>query len=165
MRTKVFGYYRFNLANSVREDNLPKQQRMCRAFTRKNGMKIVGEYIDSTRSSDGFGFMLGELKRTEVKVVIIAEAEALARHPIEREAILLKLKSLGVRVVTAAGDDLTNDPAKEPMREAALRFAHAEAVTAALRTLKAFKMGREMAMERRASARPSVSGDRAAVAA
>jgi DNA invertase Pin-like site-specific DNA recombinase len=117
------------------------------------------------RSSDGFDFMLRELKRTETKVVIVAEADTLARNPIEREAIILKLKSLGVRVVTVAGDDLTNDPAKAPMREAALRYGHAEAVAAALRTLKMVGIGHEMAAARRASARPTVSGDRAAVAA
>lgn len=150
--TQALAYHRVSPTKNRRQDTFARDRKLCRAFARKNRMKLEGEYLDFETRGEFFDCLLRDLKRSGIKTVIVAEATTLARSPIERETIILELKALGVSVVTCAGDDLSNDLAKEPMRQAALKFAWTEATVAKLHMLKLIAEGRRMALARRASA-------------
>jgi DNA invertase Pin-like site-specific DNA recombinase len=63
-----------------------------------------------------------------VRVVIIEDASRFARDLMTKELGILSLIKLGVRVITATGDDLTDtsDPMKKAMRQIAGAFAELE---------------------------------------
>jgi DNA invertase Pin-like site-specific DNA recombinase len=146
----ALAYYRANDTTGGREDNLPRQQKLVRAFAKKNRLKLAGEFLDIVKQGIGFDQLLSELERQMVKVVIVSDASTLAHSPIARETAILMLKARGVTCITCAGDDLTNDPARAPMREAALSFGRDEALSLAMRVLNVVIAGRKAALARAA---------------
>jgi DNA invertase Pin-like site-specific DNA recombinase len=83
---------------------------------------IVG---DIARRSPGFGELLDRIEGNGVRIVIVEDASRFARDLITQELGILALIKRGVRVLTANGDDLTDDsdPARKMMRQVAIVLA------------------------------------------
>src|SRR5262249_8388341 len=76
----------------------------------------------------GFSALLDRIENNGVRTVIVEDATRFARDLIAQELGVLLLIKRGVRVLTAAGDDLTDasDPSRVMMRQIAGAFAQYE---------------------------------------
>ncbi len=83
---------------------------------------------DPIETRPGFNRLLDRIEGNGVRVVLIEDATRFARDLMTQELGILSLIKLGVRVVTASGDDLTDtsDPMKKAMRQIAGAFAELE---------------------------------------
>ena len=83
---------------------------------------------DPIETRPGFNRLLDRIEGNGVRVVIIEDASRFARDLMTQELGILSLIKLGVRVITATGDDLTDtcDPMKKAMRQIAGAFAELE---------------------------------------
>ena len=83
---------------------------------------------DPIETRPGFNRLLDRLERNGVRVVLIEDATRFARDLMTQELGILSLIRIGVRVITATGDDLTDtgDPMKKAMRQIAGAFAELE---------------------------------------
>ena len=83
---------------------------------------------DPIETRPGFNRLLDRIEGNGVRVVIIEDASRFARDLMTQELGILTLIKLGVRVITATGDDLTDtsDPMKKAMRQIAGAFAELE---------------------------------------
>ena len=83
---------------------------------------------DPIETRPGFNRLLDRIESNGVRVVIIEDASRFARDLMTQELGILSLIKLGVRVITATGDDLTDtsDPMKKAMRQIAGAFAELE---------------------------------------
>jgi DNA invertase Pin-like site-specific DNA recombinase len=89
--------------------------RAIEAFAKRAGFELVGEFYDEAVSGKdpiegrpGFKALLERIANNGVRVVIVEDASRFARHLLTQEAGIALLVSLGVRVLTANGDDLTD---------------------------------------------------------
>jgi DNA invertase Pin-like site-specific DNA recombinase len=105
------------------------------AFAKRAGFALVGEFADPGVSGadpiaerPGFGKLLDRIEGNGVRVVIIEDASRFARELMTQELGILALMKRGVRVLTANGDDLTDegDPSRKMMRQIAGAFAEYE---------------------------------------
>jgi DNA invertase Pin-like site-specific DNA recombinase len=83
---------------------------------------------DPIETRPGFNKLLDRIEGNGVRVVIIEDASRFGRDLMTQELGILSLIKLGVRVITAAGDQLTDtsDPLKKAMRQIAGAFAELE---------------------------------------
>lgn len=83
---------------------------------------------DPIETRPGFNRLLDRIESNGVRTVIIEDATRFARDLMTQELGILSLIGLGVRVITAAGEDLTDtsDPMKIAMRQIAGAFAQLE---------------------------------------
>jgi DNA invertase Pin-like site-specific DNA recombinase len=136
-KTTAVAYLRTSSAQNVGEDkDSAKRQRLAIAgFAGRAGFDLVGEFSDPGVSGadpiaerPGFGELLDRIEGNGVRVVIVEDASRFARDLITQELGILALIKRGVRVLTANGDDLTDDsdPARKMMRQVAGAFAEYE---------------------------------------
>jgi DNA invertase Pin-like site-specific DNA recombinase len=92
-----------------------RQRDAIEAFASCAGFELAGEFYDATVSGKdpiegrpGFRALLERVVGNGVRVVIVEDASRFARHLLTQEAGISLLVGLGVRVMTAAGDDLTD---------------------------------------------------------
>jgi DNA invertase Pin-like site-specific DNA recombinase len=71
---------------------------------------------DPIESRPGFAALLNRIEGNGVRVVLVEDASRFARDLVAQELGVVALIKLGMRVLTATGDDLTttNDPMKSP---------------------------------------------------
>ena len=83
---------------------------------------------DPIETRPGFNRLLDRIEGNGVKIVLVEDASRFARDLMTQELGILSLIKLGVRVITATGDDLTDtsDPMKKAMRQIAGAFAELE---------------------------------------
>jgi DNA invertase Pin-like site-specific DNA recombinase len=83
---------------------------------------------DPIETRPGFNRLLDRIEGNGVRTVLIEDASRFARDLMTQELGILSLIKLGVRVITASGDDLTDtsDPMKKAMRQIAGAFAELE---------------------------------------
>jgi DNA invertase Pin-like site-specific DNA recombinase len=83
---------------------------------------------DPIESRPGFARLLDRIEGNGVRVVLIEDASRFARDLIAQELGIVLLVARGVKVITAAGDDLTDtsDPSRVMMRQIAGAFAQYE---------------------------------------
>jgi DNA invertase Pin-like site-specific DNA recombinase len=83
---------------------------------------------DPIETRPGSNKRLDRIKGNAVRVVIIEDATRFARDLMTQELGILSLIKLGVSVITASGDELTDtsDPMKKAMRQIAGAFAELE---------------------------------------
>ena len=83
---------------------------------------------DPIETRPGFKRLLDRIEGNGVRIVIIEDASRFARELMTQELGILTLIKLGVRVITATGEDLTDtsDPMKKAMRQIAGAFAELE---------------------------------------
>jgi DNA invertase Pin-like site-specific DNA recombinase len=138
-RTKAVAYLRTSSAANVGQDkDSDKRQRAAiTAFAKRARYEIAAEDFfydpavsgaDPIETRPGFNRLLDRIESNGVRVVIIEDASRFARDLMTQELGILSLIKLGVRVITAAGDDLTDtsDPMKKAMRQIAGAFAELE---------------------------------------
>jgi DNA invertase Pin-like site-specific DNA recombinase len=126
-------YLRTSSATNVGtdKDSEPRQRRAIEGFAKRNGFALVAEFSDkAVKGTDpiearpGFSALLDRIEGNGVRVVIVEDASRLARSLITQELGIIALINRGVRVMTAAGDDLTDDsdPSRTMMRQIAGAF-------------------------------------------
>ena len=117
-----------------REDE-PRQRGAIRAFARRAGFALVGEFSDPGVSGadpiakrPGFAKLLYRIETSGVRVVIVEDATSFAREVITQELGIIALMKRNVRVLTTKGDDLTDDsePSRKILRQIAIAFAEYE---------------------------------------
>ena len=134
IRTPAIAYLRTSSAANVGADKgSDKRQRDAIAtYAKHAGFAVVDTYYDAAVSGanpietrPGFLALLDRIEGDGVRTVCIEDASRFARKLITQELGILSLIKRGVRVLTAAGDDLTatDDPFKKAMRQIAGAFA------------------------------------------
>ena len=90
------------------------------------GQAVSG--ADPIETRPGFAALLNRIESNGVRTVIVEDASRFARDLVAQELGILSLIALGVRVLTASGEDLTDtsDPMKIAMRQIAGAFAQLE---------------------------------------
>jgi DNA invertase Pin-like site-specific DNA recombinase len=137
LKQTAVAYLRTSSAQNVGEDkDSARRQRLAIAgFAKRTGYDLVAEFSDPGVSGGdpiaerpGFGQLLDRIEGNGVRVVIVEDASRFARDLITQELGILVLIKRGVRVLTANGDDLTDDsdPARKMMRQVAGAFAEYE---------------------------------------
>jgi DNA invertase Pin-like site-specific DNA recombinase len=138
-RTKAVAYLRTSSAANVGadKDSDKRQRQAIAAYAKVAKFEIAAEdwfYDPAVSGADpietrpGFNKLLDRIEGNGVRVVIIEDASRFARDMMVQELGILSLIKLGVRVITASGDDLTDtsDPMKKAMRQIAGAFAELE---------------------------------------
>src|SRR5271157_4161044 len=138
-RTKAVAYLRTSSAANVGQDkDSETRQRKAIAAYAKSARYDIGpedwfydpavKGADTIEARPGFNRLLDRIEDNGVRVVIVEDASRFARDLLTQELGILSLIKLGVRVVTASGDELTDtsDPMKIAMRQIAGAFAQLE---------------------------------------
>jgi DNA invertase Pin-like site-specific DNA recombinase len=160
-------YFRTSSAANVGadRDSLPRQRAAVQAFAKDNRFEIVGEYRDDAVSGadaidgrDGFNAMLDRIEGNGVRTVIVESATRFARTMLAAELGIVQLQKLGVTVLTAAGENLTEEenPERIAMRQMAIVFSQLEK-SRLVHKLKAAR-DRKRAKEGRCEGRKPVPG-------
>ena len=138
-RVKAVAYLRTSSAANVGadKDSDKRQRQAIAAYAKSARFEIAADdwfYDPAVSGADpietrpGFNRLLDRIEGNGVRVVIIEDASRFARDLMTQELGILSLIKLGVRVITATGDDLTDtsDPMKKAMRQIAGAFAELE---------------------------------------
>jgi len=138
-RVKAVAYLRTSSAANVGadKDSEKRQRQAITAYAKSARFEIAAEdwfYDPAVSGADpietrpGFNKLLDRIEGNGVRVVIIEDSSRFARDLMTQELGILSLIKLGVRVITAAGDELTDtsDPMKKAMRQIAGAFAELE---------------------------------------
>jgi DNA invertase Pin-like site-specific DNA recombinase len=134
---EAVAYLRTSSATNVGadKDSDKRQREAIAAFARHNGFEIVAEFFDAAVSGadpiegrPGFRALLDRITSNGVRIVIVEDASRFARTLMVQEAGIAVLVSLGVRVLTSRGDDLTDsdDEMRVAMRQIAGVFSQLE---------------------------------------
>ena len=137
--TQAVAYLRTSSAANVGadKDSEKRQRQAITAYAKSARFEVAAEdwfYDPAVSGADpietrpGFNRLLDRIEGNGVRVVIIEDASRFARDLMTQELGILSLIKLGVRVITATGDDLTDtsDPMKKAMRQIAGAFAELE---------------------------------------
>jgi DNA invertase Pin-like site-specific DNA recombinase len=136
-RVKAVGYVRTSSATNVGadKDSEPRQRRAIERFAKSAGYEVVEWFndpavsgADPIESRPGFAALLNRIEGNGVRVVLVEDASRFARDLVAQELGVVVLIKLGMRVLTATGDDLTttDDPMKVCMRQMAGAFSQLE---------------------------------------
>jgi DNA invertase Pin-like site-specific DNA recombinase len=132
-RVEAVAYIRTSSATNVgaEKDSDTRQRAAIEGYARRAGYVLVDEFADqAVKGTDpiearpGFSALLDRIEGNGVRVVIVEDASRLARSLITQELGIIALINRGVRVLTASGDDLTDDsdPSRTMMRQIAGAF-------------------------------------------
>src|ERR1051325_423984 len=117
------------------KDSERRQREAIQAFAKREGFTLIEDFSDPGVSGadpiaerPGFGQLLDRIEANGVRIVIVEDASRFARELMTQELGILALMKRGVRVLTANGDDLTDesDPSRKMMRQIAGAFAEDE---------------------------------------
>jgi DNA invertase Pin-like site-specific DNA recombinase len=117
------------------KDSEKRQRAAIEGYAKRAGVTVVDWFYDPAVSGadpidtrPGFSKLLDRIEGNGVRVVLIEDATRFARDLVAQELGILLLIDRGVRVITAAGDDLTDtsDPSRVMMRQIAGAFAQFE---------------------------------------
>ena len=103
--TRAVIYARYS-SSGQREESIEGQIRDCREFAQRNGLNIIGEYIDKALSgkSDNrpdFQRMLRDSERGHFEAVVMWKMDRFARNRYDSAMYKCKLKRNGVRIFYA----------------------------------------------------------------
>jgi DNA invertase Pin-like site-specific DNA recombinase len=124
-RIPAIAYLRTSSAANVGAVKDSDMRQAIAGFAKRAGFDLVGEFYDAAVSDEpiegrpGFKALLERVVGNGVRVVIVEDASRFARHLLTQEAGISLLVGLGVRVLTAAGDDLidSDDEFRVAMRQ------------------------------------------------
>jgi DNA invertase Pin-like site-specific DNA recombinase len=165
IKTAAVAYLRTSSAQNVGEDkDSAKRQRLAIAgYAGRAGYDLIDEFSDPGVSGadpiaerPGFSELLDRIEGNGVRVVLVEDASRFARDLITQELGILALIKRGVRVLTANGDNLTDDsdPARKMMRQVAGAFAEYEKARIVAK-LKAARVRKREATGRKVEGRKS----------
>jgi DNA invertase Pin-like site-specific DNA recombinase len=134
---KAVAYIRTSSATNVGvdKDSERRQRAAIEVYARRVGLDVVDWFYDPAVSGadpietrPGFSALLDRIEANGVRVVLVEDTTRFARDLIAQELGIVVLVSRGVRVITAAGEDLcdTSDPSRVMMRQIAGAFAQYE---------------------------------------
>lgn len=113
---KAFSYLRVSGNEQITGDGFPRQRDAIGAYAAAAGYQVVAEFRDGGVSGTnelahrpGLTRLFDALLSNGVRVVLIENSDRLARALLVGEAILAQFRDAGVRVLTASGNDLTDD--------------------------------------------------------
>ena len=137
--TKAVAYLRTSSAANVGQDkdSEKRQRKAIAAYAKSARFEIAADdwfYDPAVSGADpietrpGFERLLDRIESNGVRTVIVEDASRFARDLIAQELGIISLEKLGVRVITANGDELTDttDEMKKAMRQIAGTFAELE---------------------------------------
>jgi DNA invertase Pin-like site-specific DNA recombinase len=138
-KVKAVAYLRTSSGANVGgdRDSDKRQREAIERYAKAASFDVVGEYYDAAVSGKdpietraGFAQLLDRIEDNGVRTVLVEDASRFARDLITQELGLLALIKRDVRVLTAAGEDLTasDDPTRKLMRQIAGAFAEYERV-------------------------------------
>jgi DNA invertase Pin-like site-specific DNA recombinase len=136
-RVPAVGYVRTSSATNIGadKDSERRQKRAIERFAKAAGFELVDWFndpavsgADPIESRPGFAALLNRIEANGVRVVLVEDASRFARDLMAQELGIGVLIKLGVRVLTAGGDDMTetDDHMKVAMRQIAGAFAQLE---------------------------------------
>lgn len=134
-RVSAFAYLRTSSLANADGDSRHRQTEAIMRRATADSFEVKATFADVGVSGaipaaerPAFAAMLDALEANGTRTVIVEDASRLARDLIASETAILLLIERGVRVLTAAGDDLTDDsdPMRTAMRQIAGAFAQAE---------------------------------------
>src|SRR5271169_6125297 len=136
-QVQAVGYVRTSSAANIGggKDSEPRQRRAIERFAKAEGFDVVEWFndpavsgADPIESRPGFAALLNRIDGNGVRVVLVEDASRFARDLMAQELGLGVLIKLGMKVLTANGDDLTvtDDHMKVAMRQIAGTFAQLE---------------------------------------
>lgn len=132
---KATAYLRTSSATNVDGDSPYRQNDAISAFARSSGLQLTSCFWDAAVSGadpvetrSGFRSLMEHCEAEGVGVIVVEDPSRFARSMIAQEMGLALLAARGVRVVTASGQDLSDesDPAKVMMRQIAGAFSQYE---------------------------------------
>jgi DNA invertase Pin-like site-specific DNA recombinase len=126
-KVKAVSYVRVSGRGQVGGDGPERQREAIRRFASGAGFDLLEEFSDlgvsGTRElSDrpGLAALIDRVEHNGVKTVIVERADRLARDLLVGEVILQQFRAVGVKVLTADGQDLTadgDDPTRTLIRQ------------------------------------------------
>ena len=130
----ALGYIRTSSLTNAEGDSVPRQRAAIAAYAARAGLDVAGEYADVVTGADpiegrtGFAALLAHIAGNGVRVVIVEDASRFARSLMVQEAGIALLQGLGVKLVTAGGENLTDssDPDRVFIRQVLGAAAQAE---------------------------------------
>ncbi|TWA87119.1 DNA invertase Pin-like site-specific DNA recombinase [Azospirillum brasilense] len=150
MTANALAYLRTSSAANVEGDSAFRQNDAVMGYASRTGINVVACYWDAAVSGadpietrDGFAAMLEQAVQDGIGLIIVEDASRFARGMIAQEMGVMLLVKRGIRVVTASGQDLTDesDPSKVMMRQIAGAFSQYEKA----KLVQKLKHGREQA--------------------
>jgi DNA invertase Pin-like site-specific DNA recombinase len=117
------------------KDSERRQRTAIQRYARRAGITVIAWFndpavsgADPIESRPGFSALLDRIEANGVRIVLVEDASRFARDLVAQELGLLMLMKRGVRVITAAGDDMTDtsDPSRIMMRQIAGSFSEYE---------------------------------------
>jgi DNA invertase Pin-like site-specific DNA recombinase len=134
---KAVAYMRTSSATNVGadKDSERRQRTAITVYAKLGNYQITDWYNDPAVSGadpietrPGFAALLDRIEGNGVSVVLIEDATRFARDLVAQELGIMLLIKRGVHVITANGDDLTDDsdPTRKMMRQIAGAFAEYE---------------------------------------
>ena len=122
---QAIAYIRVSSNGQVEGTGLDRQRETVQAFANANGYELVATYADEGVSGTVDGFDrpgLADLANnvSEGQVILVENADRIARDLLVGEVILGQFREHGIKVVDCAGIDLTNidgDPTRTLIRQ------------------------------------------------
>jgi len=115
-RIEALSYLRVSSVGQLEGDGIDRQRRAVTAYAKSAGLQIIEEYRDDGVSGTcewedrpGLSSLLERLASNGVRVVVVEQADRLARDLMVSELILSECRRLDVRVIDASGNDLASD--------------------------------------------------------
>lgn len=133
--TRALAYLRTSSASNVEGDSPHRQDAAIMGYAARHGVEVVACYWDAAVSGadpietrDGFVALLDHAAADGVALVIVEDASRFARSMIAQELGVTLLAKRGVRLVTASGQELSDDsdPTKVMFRQIAGAFSQYE---------------------------------------
>jgi DNA invertase Pin-like site-specific DNA recombinase len=132
--THCLAYIRTSTTTNADGDSVPRQRAAIEAYAARAGLTIEGEYADVVTGADpiegrkGFADLLARITGNGVRMVVVEDASRFARNLMVQEAGIALLQGLGVVLVTAGGENLTDsgDPERVMIRQILGAVAQAE---------------------------------------
>jgi DNA invertase Pin-like site-specific DNA recombinase len=133
--TRAIAYLRTSSAANVEGDSAHRQDRAIMAYAAGAGLTVDSCFWDAAVSGAdpietraGFTALLDHAEAAGIGVVLVEDAGRFARAMIAQEMGVMLLARRGVRLLTASGQDMTDesDPARVMMRQVAGAFAQYE---------------------------------------
>ena len=103
---KCLVYARLSTEKLAQKDLLiPAQIKAMRDFAKKQGLEIVGEYVDEgisakTINRPQFKSLLERCKKSKISVVLVHKIDRLARNLVDHATIKALLKQRGIRLIS-----------------------------------------------------------------
>ena len=131
MGCKVFAFFSLSLtdayarysSHSQTEQSIEGQLQVCYEFAKRNGYKVIGEYIDraltgTTDARPEFQRMIEDSAKRQFQAVLVYQLDRFARNRYDSATYKAKLKKNGVRVLSAREN--ISDDASGVLMEAVL---------------------------------------------